>query len=164
MLRLNFPVEPKVPTEEEYQKKPRTERDEPLRVLAHRKAEWKKQVGTAAALAKAGVPFAFSAEGIDRLESFPGAVRQMITAGLSADLALAGSDEERRGDRRRRPPAGDARAGQARALDRDDGSVFGGAAKVRYVLVDGLKFEIKPEDRLRTKGRLGSARRPGERG
>ena len=34
VLRLNFPAEPKVPTEEEYQKKPRAERDEPLRVLA----------------------------------------------------------------------------------------------------------------------------------
>ena len=82
MLRLNFPVEPKVPTEEEYQKKPRAERDEPLRLLAHRKSEWKKQVATAAALAKAGVPFAFSAEGIDRIDSFPGAVRQLITAGF----------------------------------------------------------------------------------
>ncbi len=30
-------------------------------------------------------------------------------------------------------------------------------SKVRYVLVDGLKFEIKPEDRARTKGRLGGA-------
>ena len=72
VLRLNFPVEPRVPTEEEYQKKPRAERDEPLRLLAHRKAEWKKLVGTAAELAKAGVPFAFSAEGIDRIDSFPG--------------------------------------------------------------------------------------------
>ena len=42
-------------------------------------------------------------------------------------------------------------------------------AKVRYVLIDGLKFEIKPEDRARTKGRTGGAdaaaadRGPGER-
>ena len=28
-------------------------------------------------------------------------------------------------------------------------------ADVRYVLIDGLKFEIKPEDRARTKGRAG---------
>ena len=72
VLRLNFPVEPKVPTEEEYQKKSRTERDEPLRLLGHHKSEWKKQVAAAAALAKAGVPFAFSAEGVGANRYLPG--------------------------------------------------------------------------------------------
>ena len=90
VLRLNFPVEPRVPTEEEYQKKAQNERDEPLRVLANRKSEWQKLVGTAAALRKAGVHFAFSTEGIERLDSFPGALRQLIAAGLTADQALAG--------------------------------------------------------------------------
>ena len=71
MLRLNFPEEPKVPTEQEYRKKAAAERDEPLRVLADRKAKWKEQVATAAALAKAGVPFAFATEGIERIDSFP---------------------------------------------------------------------------------------------
>ncbi len=73
VLRLNFPAEPKVPTEEEHQKKSRAERVEPLRLLAHRRSEWKKQVGVAAALAKAGVRFAFSAEGVERIDTFPGA-------------------------------------------------------------------------------------------
>ena len=42
-------------------------------------------------------------------------------------------------------------------------------AKVKYVLIDGLKFEIKPEDRSRLKSRAGradglaSAGEPGER-
>ena len=45
VLRLNFPEEPRVPTEEEYRKKAAAERDEPLRVLADRKAKWKEQVG-----------------------------------------------------------------------------------------------------------------------
>ena len=39
-------------------------------------------------------------------------------------------------------------------------------SRVRYVLVDGLKFEIKPEDRARTKGRASAVatarRRDGE--
>ena len=38
VLRLNFPAEPKVPTEVEYQQKTQAERDEPLRLLAHRKS------------------------------------------------------------------------------------------------------------------------------
>jgi imidazolonepropionase-like amidohydrolase len=164
VLRLNFPVEPKAPTEEEYQKKPRAERDEPLRVLAHRQAEWKKQVGTAAALAKAGVPFAFSAEGIERLDSFPGAVRQMITAGLSADLALAGltkNASEIGGVGRR---LGTLEKGKLGHLIAMTGPFSEERSKVRYVLVDGLKFEIKPEDRARTKGRFGSGEGPAGEG
>src|SRR5262249_10167168 len=47
VLRLNVPEEPKVPTEAEYRKKPAAERDEPLRVLAHRKARGKEQLATA---------------------------------------------------------------------------------------------------------------------
>ena len=157
VLRLNFPAEPKVPTEAEYQQKPRAERDEPLRVLVHRKAEWQKQVGTAAALAKAGVSFAFSAEGIERIDSFPSALRQLITGGLSADLALAGLTRNAA-----------AIAGVGRSLGTLEPGKLGHLivmtapfsdekAKVRYVLIDGLKFEIKPEDRARTKGRTGGA-------
>jgi imidazolonepropionase-like amidohydrolase len=156
VLRLNFPVEPKVPTEEEYQKKPRAERDEPLRLQAHRKAEWTKLVGTAAALAKAGVPFAFSAEGIERIDSFPGAVRQLITAGLSADEALAGLTKnaaEIGGVGRR---LGTLERGKLGHLIAMTGPFSDEKSKVRYVLVDGLKFGIKPEDRARTKGRFGS--------
>ena len=79
VLRLNFPVEPRVPTEEEYQKKAQAERDEPLRVLANRKAEWKKQVGTAAGAGQGGRcglrsrPRAWSG-----MDTFPAAVRQLI--------------------------------------------------------------------------------------
>ncbi len=152
VLRLNFPVEPRVPTDEEYQKKPRAERNEPLRLLAHRKAEWKKQVGTAAELAKAGVPFAFSAEGIDRIDSFPGAVRQLIAAGLSADLALGGLTKNAAeiGSVGRR--LGTLEKGKLGHLIAMTGPFSEERSRVRYVLVDGLKFEIKPEERTRTKG------------
>ncbi len=143
-----------MPTEEEYQKKARAERDEPLRLLAHRKSEWKKQVATAAGLAKAGVPFAFLAEGIDRLDSFPGAVRQLISRGpYRPTIALAGLTQNRRGNRRRRPPAA-ARLepGKLGHLIAMTAPFSEERSRVRYVLVDGLKFEIKPEDRARTKG------------
>ncbi len=152
VLRLNFPVEPRVPTDEEYQKKARAERDEPLRLLTHRKSEWKKQVATAAELAKAGVPFAFSAEGIDRIDSFPGAVRQLIAAGLSADLALAGLTRNAAeiGNVGRR--LGTLEKGKLGHLIAMSSPFSEERSRVRFVLVDGLKFEIKPEDRARTKG------------
>src|SRR5262249_10837602 len=89
VLRLNVAEEPKVPTEPEYRKKPATERDEPLRILAHRKAKWKEQLATASGLAQAGIPFAFAPDGVDRLESIPATLRQVMTAGLKADDALA---------------------------------------------------------------------------
>ena len=44
VLRLNFPEEPRIPTEPEYRKKAATERDEPLRSLAHKNAKWKERV------------------------------------------------------------------------------------------------------------------------
>ena len=71
ILPLSFPEEPKVPTEEEYRKRPLLEQEEPLKLLAHRRDKWKEQVATAAALAKAGIPFAFATEGLERLDSFP---------------------------------------------------------------------------------------------
>ena len=71
ILPLSFPEEPRVPTEEEYHKRPLLEQEEPLKLLAHRRDKWKEQVATAAALARAGIPFAFATEGLERLDSFP---------------------------------------------------------------------------------------------
>ena len=70
VLRLNFPAEPKVPTEEEY----RETADRAGRAVAAPfppPGAWQEQVATASALAKAGVSFAFATEGIDRLERTP---------------------------------------------------------------------------------------------
>ena len=124
VLRLDFPAEPKVPTEEEYQKKPRAERDEPLRVLAHRKPM--EETGRHRGRAGQGRgSVRVSARG-HRAASTRSrrACASSSRAGLTADDALAGSDAERRGHRRRRPPARHARAGQARSPDRHDGSVL----------------------------------------
>ena len=176
VLRLNFPEEPRVPTEEEYRKKTAIDRDEPLRLLAHRKTKWKEQVGAAAALAKAGVSFAFSIEGIDRIERFPAALRQLITAGLSTDLALAGLTQNAAmiaGVDRRLGTLDPGKLGHVIALSAPFNDE---KAKVKFALIDGLKFEVKPEDRSRLKSRAGGVdglaaagepgerRRPGSRG
>ena len=42
---------------------------------------WKEQVATAAALAKAGVPFAFATEGLERLDRFPAQLRELDRRG-----------------------------------------------------------------------------------
>jgi imidazolonepropionase-like amidohydrolase len=155
VLPLAFPTEPRVPTEEEYRGRPAAERDEPVRVLAHRNARWKEQVGTAAALAKAGIAFGFATEGIERIDLFPSVLRQLISAGLSPDDALAGLTRHAAGI-----------AGVGRRLGTLEPGKLGHViamtapfteerARVRYVFIDGLKFEIKPEDRARAKSKSG---------
>ena len=158
VLRLDFPEEPKVPTEQEYRKKAAAERDEPLRVLADRKAKWKEQVATAAALAKAGVPFAFATDGIERIDSFPSVVRQLITAGLSADEALAGLTKNAAAIAGVSSRLGTLEPGKLGHLIAMTAPFSEEKAKVKYVLIDGLKFEIKPEDQPkgRSRGRSGA--------
>ena len=155
VLRLNLPEEPQVPTEQEYRKKAAAERDEPLRVLAHRKTKWKEQLATAAVLAKAGIPFAFATDGVDRLETFPANLRQVIAAGLNADDALAALTKNAAAiagvDRR----LGTLEPGKLGHVIAMTAPFSDEKAKVKFVLVDGLKFEIKPEDsdRAKAKGR-----------
>jgi imidazolonepropionase-like amidohydrolase len=161
VLRLNFPEEPRVPTETEYRKKAATERDEPLRSLAHKNAKWKEQVGTAAALAKAGVPFAFATEGVEQLNTFPTIVRQLITAGLSPDAALGALTEHAAAIAGVDKRLGTLAAGKLGHVIAVTAPFNDATAKVRYVLIDGLKFEVKPEDAARTKSRAGGAGGPG---
>ena len=164
VLRLNFPEEPRLPSEEEYRKRPPIEREEPRKVLIHRSELWKEQVATATVLARAGVPFAFATEGLDRLDRFPAQLRELIAAGLSADQALEALTR---------------RAALIAGLDRRLGSLEPGklghvvafsapfqdeGARARVVLVDGLKFEIKPEEAGSADGRPGARRGQGPRG
>jgi len=161
VLRINFPEEPRVPSETEYRKKAATERDEPLRSLAHKNAKWKEQVGTAAALAKAGVSFAFATEGVEQLNTFPTIIRQLITAGLTPDAALAALTQHAAAIAGVEKRLGTIEAGKLGHVIAVTGPFNDASSKVRYVLIDGLKFEIKPEDTARTKSRAGGAGGPG---
>ena len=83
-------------------------------------------------------------------------MRQLIAAGLSSDDALAGltrNAAEIGGVGRR---LGTLERGKLGHLIAMTGPFSDEKSKVRYVLLDGLKFEIKPEDRARTKGRFGT--------
>ncbi len=161
ILPLSFPEEPKVPTEDEYRKRPPAEQEDPLKLLVHRHERWKEQVATAAALAKAGIRFAFATEGLERLDSFPAQLRALIAHGLTPDQALAGLTTQ---------------AAAVAGLDRKLGTLEVGKlgqvvafsapfqdeqAKARFVLVDGLKFEVKAADPAAAEGRPGGMRRGG---
>jgi len=57
-------------------------------VLADRKRIWKETVGTAAALHKAGVTFAFSTKGMRDVSAFLPNLRKVLQAGLPHDAAI----------------------------------------------------------------------------
>ncbi len=147
VLRLNFPEEPRVPTEAEYRKKPAAERDEPLRVLAHRKAKWKEQVGDGGRPGQGGRSVRLRHRGnrTDRL------VSRRSSASSSPrdwppDDALAGLTKNAAAIAGRRPPAGHPRAGQARPRDRPDGPVH------RRESQGQVRLDRRPEIRDQARG------------
>lgn len=143
VLRLDFPDEPKTPTEAEYAKREPLEREEPLAVLADRAAKWKERVGTAATLSKAGVRFTFSSDGIAKPDTFHAQVKKTIAAGLSAEAAvdaLTRSAAEIAGVDSRLGTIAPGKLGHLIAMSAPYGEE---GAKVRFLFVDGLKFEVE---------------------
>ena len=115
-------------------------------------------------LAKEGIPFAFATDGVDRLETVPANLRQIIGAGLKPDDALAALTTHAA-----------AIAGVERRLGTLEPGKLGHVvvmtapfheerAKVKYVLVDGLKLGVKPEEAARAKAKGGGFRGRGGRG
>jgi imidazolonepropionase-like amidohydrolase len=100
---------------------------------------------TPAALLKAGVPFAFYSGGIDRPADIRKAVKKAIDAGLSSDDALKaltlsparlfGLDDR----------LGSIEPGKIANLVIATGDLFDEKTKVKYIVVDGAKFEPAPE-------------------
>ena len=98
---------------------------------------------TAAALAKAGVPFAFTTKGLENVADFPKNVRKFIAAGLTEDAAVeaatTGAARILKVDRQ----LGTLEVGKiANVVGVSDGTLFGPKSKVKYVFVDGKQAEI----------------------
>jgi imidazolonepropionase-like amidohydrolase len=159
VLRLDFPDEPKVPTQAEYRERPAEGRGEPLKVLAEKAASWKERVAVARTLAAANVRFAFLAEGAsNRADAFHAQLRKVIAAGLPREAALEALT------RRAAEIAGQARRlgtiekGKLGHLVVMTGPLGDENARVRYVLADGIKFDIdKATAAARAKGQAGGA-------
>ncbi len=146
VLRIDYAEEPKVPTEAEYRKREAADRTEPYQLLVEKGTRWKEYVATGQLLSKAGVRFALSSDGLNKTELFSSYLRKVIGAGLSREAAL---DALTRG------------AADIVGLSRSMGTIEPGKlghlvalsaplgdenAKVRFVLVDGLKFELNKPD------------------
>ena len=113
------------------------EMEESLRVLEMRE----KAPTSAGALSKAGVKFAFYSDGIATTRELNAAVRKAIDAGLdqaSAVRALTLSAAEMYGVSDR---LGSIEKGKIANLVVTEGDLFAAQTKVKYVFVDGDKFE-----------------------
>ncbi len=165
VLRVDFAAEePKVPAEAEYRKKDAEGRDVPLKVLEERARRWKERVKTAADLQKGGVKFALVSDGLTRADTFHAQVRKLIAAGLPADAAieaLTKTPAEIAGVSNR---LGTIEAGKLGHLVVMTAPYSEELAKPRYVLADGLKFDLEKgtSGAAATKG--GGAGRGGARG
>jgi hypothetical protein len=115
--------------------------NEPFRLL-----ELRDKAPTAAgALAKAGVRFAFYSDGVATPKELMRAVKKAIDAGLPHDdavRALTLSAAEIYGVEDR---IGSVDKGKIANLVVTDGDLFAEQTKVKYVFVDGAKFEPRPE-------------------
>ena len=143
VLRLDFPDEPKVPTEADYRKKSPEDRPDPLRLHAERAARWRERVETAEVLAAAGVRFAFSTENLAKPETFHAQIRKMIAAGLPREAALDALTRSAAGIAGLGPRLGTIEPGKLGHLVALSAPYGDESAKVRFVLADGLKFEVE---------------------
>ena len=101
--------------------------------------------GTPAALAKAGVKFAFYSDGLAEPKDIFKSVKKATDAGLSTDAALRAFTLEAAdilgvGDR-----MGSITPGKIANLVVTDGDIFGEKTKVKHVFVDGNWFEMHEE-------------------
>jgi imidazolonepropionase-like amidohydrolase len=125
--------------------------DEPLRTL-----ELRDKAPTAAgALAKAGVRFAFYSDGQSTPRDLMRAVKKAIDNGLTPEgairaLTLTPAEIYNVSDR-----LGSIDKGKIANLVVADGDLFADRTRVRYVFVDGMKFEPPPDDTAPAGGRGG---------
>ncbi|MBX6311857.1 MAG: amidohydrolase family protein [Isosphaeraceae bacterium] len=143
VLRLDFPEEPKVPSQSEYRRREASERNASLRVLQNRAAKWKERVQTASDLAKAGITFAFSSAGITKAETFHAQVRKVIEAGLPADAAVAALTRDAATIAGLGHRLGTIEKGKLGHLVVMTAPYGEEKAKARYILVDGRKFDLE---------------------
>jgi imidazolonepropionase-like amidohydrolase len=160
VLRLDLPDEPKIPTRKEYRRKKAEEREEPLAVLEDRKARWKDRAANASALARAGVTFAFSSEGLSRTDTFHAQVRKLIDAGLPTDAALAALTRDASAIVGTSTRLGTIETGKLGHLVVMTAPYGDEKAKPRYVLADGLKFDLE-KGAAAAKGKGGRGARKG---
>jgi imidazolonepropionase-like amidohydrolase len=153
VFRLDFPEEPKVPTESEYRKREASDRDEPLRAIENRASKWKEWVATARELEKAGVRFAFTTDGLGKSQNAHAQVRKVIAAGLSKSAALDGLTRRAAEIAGLSGRLGTIAPGKLGHIVAWTGPYGEETSKPRYAFIDGYKFDLEKTSTARKKAR-----------
>jgi imidazolonepropionase-like amidohydrolase len=144
LVNLKWPEKPRDSDPEE---------EDAMRVLRNRE----NAPATPAAFAKNGVKFAFYSGGIDRRSDLLKALKRATDAGLSQDdalraMTLAPAEIYGVSDR-----LGSIEKGKIANLVITKGDLFQTGSEVKYVIVDGVKYEPSPEEPAAGGGRPGGA-------
>jgi imidazolonepropionase-like amidohydrolase len=119
---------------------------EPLKVRKERRRLWEEQVTNVIRLQEAGIPFALTTDGVKDVEEFHKNLRKVMERGLSSSAVLAAlttTPAEFLGLSDRLGVATPRHAGNLVLFDKP---LEDKDARVRYVFVDGRKFEFKKDD------------------
>jgi imidazolonepropionase-like amidohydrolase len=118
---------------------------DPLRVQEDRRNQWKKTVAGLQALAETKIPFAVSSEGLGDPAEMYKSMRQAIAAGLPRQAALAALTQNAAAllglDKR----LGTLSPGKLAHLTILNGPFDDERSKVRFIFVDGLRFEYNKD-------------------
>lgn len=140
LSRLDFGDEPKIETDQNPNALDPKKKD-PQRVQRDRLDRWKQRVAGLSALSAAKIPFALSSEGLKDPAELLKAVRQTIKAGLSREAALAAITRDAAILLGQQDRLGTIAPGKLAHVVVMTGPFEDERSKVRFVFVDGLKFE-----------------------
>ena len=119
-----------------------------------REIEHKKYLGNAADLSNAGLSFGFTTLGVKPTDLL-GNVRLMIENGLDEDAALAALTTNPADILGVSSSMGSVDVGKMANLVVTDGPVFDEKSNIRYVFVDGTRYEIEQRKRSNRRGQVG---------
>jgi imidazolonepropionase-like amidohydrolase len=125
----------------------------------------KRVRGNAAALSAAGIPFAFASFGLEGPAQFRDRLIGLVEEGLSADEALRAATETPAKLLGLEGAVGSVATGKWANLVVTEGDLFSKDAKIRYVFVEGEKYDIPvaaPRPQGGRGGRGGRGAGPGE--
>lgn len=131
--------------------------NDPLRVQHERRDHWRERVAGVKALSEREITFAFSSDGLKEPEDLLKAVRQTISAGLPRQAALAGLTRNAAVLLGQEARLGTLSRGKLAHVVVFNGPFDDDRSKVRFVFVDGLKYEYNHSVELVTSGSTAQA-------
>jgi len=149
ILELDLGEEPQESKKKPDEESPKIPSDVPApkRQRDHLKSEWARKAGVAAALEKAGLPFALSTRGLKNPGDLLKTVRTLLDHGLSEEAAVAALTSNAAEVLGQSEHLGELKASRWGHLTVLSAPLKEKHAKLRYVLVDGALFEFNAPEK-----------------